>query len=524
MDLTRRRDRERYARQLTHATPAAMIMDATVAREAGDWRAACTAAGVDVHVDLRDVAARFGTAQASMIEADLAGFAPDFLRRHLPRADSAALEPGVRLVLSRRPEPFRTPGRLLRRRGTPVLVVTLPPTMDAPQRLALRVADVHELTGWWVDMPAWAWFDAAVTERRWAYGASASRLPWDGGDGPGDRASEFERLLAETGGDRLEDLFRSAGVEVADPNGRAWHSYALARAQANLPVLSAEAHRLAGRYREMLGGTTFRPLGWSGLDLTVRADGSVVVSTWDWAAGQGKTGPVGFGVAAPLDAALLRWGVLTPEELHPLVHEALFPGRAQDWRPVLHEPYAQVRVRCGGQWHVVEVIGAAVSTPHHDEAALQREALLGALGGRVSGCAGARAGFRTGGKSVPKEIRKLRQHHLARARHGDTDGVLSDLAAGTDPHFRDGHGRTLLHWLAHLDHRRVLPVLLAAGLPIAEPDVDGRTALHAAALAGNAELMTVLVAAGAPADARDARGKNADDLLAETRKRLRAAG
>ncbi|BCY10657.1 ankyrin repeat domain-containing protein [Actinoplanes sp. L3-i22] len=386
MDLERRQDRERYATMLDLAAPAGMIAAATAARLAGDWRAACAAALVDVHLDLRGVADVFGAGPAAKIEADLAGFAPDFVRRHLPREFDGPFWPHLRVVLYRSAEPIT----VKRWRGAPVLVLTLPRMNDMAQRPALRVVDASDLTGTWKELPAWAWYAGAVRERTRAYES---------------------------------------------------------------------------------------PAGY---------------------------GPAGSRSRAPQDAALVRAGTLTPDQLHPLVHEALFPDRTQDWQPIRHETYGAHRVRCGTDWHLVEVLGASVETPYHDEAELRREETLRALGGRVSGCAAAAAGFRAGGKGIPKEIRRHRQRILTRAFYGDTDGLLADLAAGCDPRFRDAEGRTLMHRLAHVDHARVLPVLLAAGLSVDEPDHHGRTPLHAAAYSGAEDVMAALIAAGARASVQDA--------------------
>jgi hypothetical protein len=344
VDLERQRDRERYAQIMEYASPAGMILEATAARLAGDWRAACAAAAVDVRVDPLEVSVRFGTEPAAMLEAELAGFAPDFLRRHLPRTRTGALRPGMLVVLAR--EAVRMG------RGVPVPVVRLPYSEDAPQRLVFRVMDSGDLPDPRLWLAPWTWQAGAVEERRWAYGPFAGREPW--------RSAE--------------------GVSVpGDP-----------------------------------------------------------------------------GVDPPGDAALLRWGTLIPDQLHPLVHEALFPDRVQDWQPLLHDPCGAYRVRCGTDWHIVEGIGASVRTPHHDEAELRREP--------AAGCARAVAGFLTGEKPVPKALRKHRQRIFARAFHGDTDGLLTDLAAGCDPRFRDVRGRSLMQWIGHVDRERVRPVLLAAGL------------------------------------------------------------
>lgn len=520
MDLERRRDRERYARRMEYASPAGMIVEATAARLAGDWRAACAAAAVDVHVDLRAVAVRFGAEAAAAIEADLAGLAPDFLRRHLPRDDSDALHPGVRAVFSTATEPFR--------RDTPVLVVTLPTTETAAQRLGLRVVAAGDLGGTWLDLPAWAWHAGAVAERRAAYGASAERLPWHSADGTpyaqgAPQECDFERLLAVTEPDRIADLYRTAGLVVDSGKQGEWFLLRLGLLQDRLPLIAAEARRLIDRYRALLpgredGGVLLPSVAWQTLDLRVHDDGSMSV-TWDGSWTRTATGPSAFGIGAPRDVALLRWGALTADQFHPLVHEALFPGRAQDWQPITHEPYGAYRVRCGGNWHVVEGIGASVETPHHSVAELRREDLLGVLGGRVSGCAAAAESFRRGTKPVPKEIRKHRQRLFGRAFHGDTDGLLADLEAGFDPRLRDGLGRSLMHWVAYVDHARVLPVLLAGGLSVDLQDRDGRTPLHVAAQSGAEDAMAALLAAGARAGMQDAEGRTARDVLALSRKR-----
>ncbi|BCJ39771.1 hypothetical protein GCM10010168_77730 [Actinoplanes ianthinogenes] len=503
MDQGRRLDRERYLRQLGYATPAGMVLEATAARLAGNWRAACAAAGVQVNLDLRDVADDFGTAAAEMIEADLAGLAPDYLRRHLPRTEAFRLEPGMLVVLSRWPFPFAKPGL---RAGTPVLAVILPAGWESPQRLELRVIETGSLRERWVDLPEWAWHAGAVTERRWAYGASAARLPWQAGDlaGP-DRASEFERLLARSDPGRIKDLYRSAGLAVEQGERPRWLPQELLRLQDRLPVLAAEARRLAFRYGDLLrdpdtGDVVLPATAWGSPQVLARADGSLLVSARSGSASRWG-GPLAFGTSAPVDAALLRWGRLSPDELHPLVHEALFPGREQDWQPITHDPYASFRVRCGGEWHLVEAAGASVLTSHAGP-----------------GCAAARAGFRTGRKPVPKEVRKLRQRIFAQVFHGDTDAVLADVAAGFDPALRDGRGRTLLHLIGYLDHERVLPVLLAAGLSLEERDAAGHTPLHTAALSGSTAAMAALIAAGAFEDARDPAGNTPRQLLPAVRR------
>lgn len=78
-------DRPAWRRIRRYAVPGWMIEQATAHRLAGDWRAACAAAAVDVEFELPAVEARYGAAVAEAVAEDLRHFAPDLLRWHLPR-------------------------------------------------------------------------------------------------------------------------------------------------------------------------------------------------------------------------------------------------------------------------------------------------------------------------------------------------------------------------------------------------------------------------------------------------------
>ncbi|MER7335847.1 MULTISPECIES: ankyrin repeat domain-containing protein [unclassified Micromonospora] len=527
--MERRRERDRQLRFLRYASPPGMVEAATARRRAGDWRGACAAAAVDAHVDLRDVASRYGGGEAARIEAELRALAPDLMRRFLPRTGSLTLLPRAAVVLTRLPGPVRTDERLLRR-GIPLLVATLPLTDRAPQRIGLRVTESHRLPSRWHDLPGWCWDAEAVDARRWAYGASATRLAWHTPDGhpypPGgtggaapadDRAAEVEALAALLSAGRPVAAYEAAGFAVEPDgdrqNGARFAALLAAHAPA-LPVLADEARRLAHRY-----AATTQVSADHRLAVELAADGRLSVRRASWH--EPAVGPCAFGLPGPADVALLRRGDLTPDELHPLVHEALFPRRAQAWRAPAPAPPAPIRIRCGSDWHVVQLADGRLATPHHSDEELSREFLLAGLGGPLVGCAAAVRAWRTGARPVPKEIRRLRQDVFARALHGDTDGVLALLADGLDPGLRDGAGGTLMHWLSHLDHARMLPALAAAGLDVDERDRDGRTPLHAAAVALDTEVMEALLAAGADADAVDAQGRTPAGLLAATRKLTR---
>ncbi|MBO4208668.1 ankyrin repeat domain-containing protein, partial [Micromonospora echinofusca] len=325
-----------------------------------------------------------------------------------------------------------------------------------------------------------------------------------------------ETIAARLAAGDLVHAYEAAGlaVDLADPP-RWWSAWPLesllGRYASTLPVLAAEVRRLAHRY----GATTLVSIDGT-LAVDVATDGGLTVRRAPRREDRG--GPYVFGLAAPADVALLRHGRLRPDELHPLVHAALFPDRVQSWHPPAPAPRRHVRVWCGPDWHVVEVTGGQIRSRHHTADELQREFLLAGLGGPITGCAAAVRAWRTGAAPVPKEIRTIRRDVFALARHGDTDGLLAVLADGLDVGLRDGRGGTLLHWVSHVDHARVLPVLLAAGLSPADRDRAGGTPLHAAAEALAVEVMTALVDAGADPQARDGAGRTPADVLALARR------
>ncbi|MEE6261623.1 ankyrin repeat domain-containing protein [Plantactinospora sonchi] len=516
-----------------------MVAAATARRQQGDWRGACAAAGFDVHIDLHDLANRYGTEEAARVEADLTGFAPDLLRQFLPRTPTSMLAPQVRVVLSRRTEPLWTPPpagqrdgrqRVPSRRPAPVLVATLPESASAPQRVELRVAEVERLPDRWHDLPDWCWHADAVEQRRWAYGASPTRLAWHRPDGtpyrtgepgrtqwPDDRASEVEtihRLLAEN---RVLDAYAAAGLTVDLDEEQAWYrwnqwaDYELVRLGPTLPLLAAEARRLAGRY-----ACAMLPDGDRNSSLVVDDGPPTVRRT---RRGQRLWGPDPFVLRAPIEAGLLNRGLLRRDDLHPLVHEALFPDRVQDWRVPPPAPVPAIRIRCGPDWHALSVTDGRLVAQRHTEQELRRELVLGGLGGPISGCAAAVRAWRTGQGPVPKQIRLIRRDFFALARHGDTDALLALLADGFDPALRDGDGGTLLHWLHRLDHAEMLPLLLAAGLSVDERDRNGDTPLHRAARAAATEVMAALVEAGADAGLPDALGRTPAVVLGQARGR-----
>lgn len=67
------------------AVPPSMIETATARRRAGDWAGACAAAHIDVDLQPRLVARRYGRDFAARLRSDLRHLAPDLLRWHMPR-------------------------------------------------------------------------------------------------------------------------------------------------------------------------------------------------------------------------------------------------------------------------------------------------------------------------------------------------------------------------------------------------------------------------------------------------------
>jgi ankyrin repeat protein len=157
-----------------------------------------------------------------------------------------------------------------------------------------------------------------------------------------------------------------------------------------------------------------------------------------------------------------------------------------------------VRVWCQGAWHQVAVRDGRLDALAHTSAEAERESVVSALGGELSGCFAVQRAWRDG-RRLPKKLRAQRRVLFDRALAGDTHGVLVLLDAGWDPAVREGDsGKTLLHLLADLDHELLLDRLLTAGLDVNALDHRGRGALQAAVCGGGSPaLVRALADAGA---------------------------
>lgn len=511
-----------WQRVRRYAVPTRMIDECTDRRLAGDWRGACAAGRVDTDVDLAEVARTHGAAAAERIVAELAGFAPDLLRWHLPRAlgGRTSLATGLTFTLAPRLDVVG--------QDTPALQVELPKTVDGSQRLRLTVAPLGKAPG--PELPGYLWHATESAGLRQAYGGDAHRLPFltpDGapvpiagftaatGDGAPARAERSAALLAT---EQLVEAWREAGLELDEtlPAFRYSH-YKVSREQVlgqrlHLVALAPAVRRLASRHAAE--GVVLNA-DWR-LRFLFTPDGDTVRVRMLGENERRGDLPV---LAEPLylvppDLELLHRGLVTPADLHPLVRAALFP-HARGGVPAARGPaFGPVRVRCRGQWHRIDNAGGRLVPLDHTPDEVRREHALRALGGKVAGCFAAQQGWTDGSTRLPRALRDQRRELMQTILHGDTQAVLAMLDAGLDPHVRDGRGSTLLHLLRCLDHEVLLPRLLAAGLPIDARDHRRRTPLHVAVgWVGTPALVLALLEAGADPKAEDDNGTSVTDLV-----------
>lgn len=476
------------------AVPAWMIEQATAHRLAGDWRAACATAAVDVGFDLPGIEARHGAAVAGAVADDLRHFAPDLLRWHLPRTlgGRTTIEPDLRIVLA-------SYGGA----DGPALSVTTPAMTEGPQRLTLHCAPVRPVKG-----------------NRYGGGGSrpeswvAARPFWDARCAPelgarfGEPTGPADRIARLQAAGEMDAAYEAAGIErdlTVPPVRRYQRTVDPQALFSRLPLalarLAPETRRLVAagagdRFRVAFGWPAFLLLETEGTDrlrarFAEQAEALTVPAlpryTWQ-----------------PLpDLELVRTGRITPHELHPLVAAALFPGAGPAAGPPGPDTGGPVRVRCRGGWHEVRSRGGVLDVPHTPEEQ-QRERAMRAFGGAVSGCFAVQQIWTTGEGRLPRALRAQRHELFLRAQHGDTPGVLALLDAGVDPRIRDARGRGLLHTLHLLDHEALLPRLLAAGLDLEARDKAERTPLLSAVhWGGSADLVRALLAAGSRIDVTD---------------------
>ena len=536
-----------WRRVRKYAVPRWMIEQATERRLAGDWQGACAAANVDVALDLADIGRREGATVAEVVEADLAHLAPDLLRWHLPRylRGRSTIQPDRVVILA------RYQGGAA---GDLYLYVAPLKMVEGPQRLTLSLGDIvlagkrgstqsTQVENWAASRHLWDARHVGELRERSGGGNRApfhnadgtlrsdSELPLDN-PGSGDPAAytEWVTLLRELG--EPEQAFGAAGITLDQtlPQGRYRTRPSLLDILARYPLAISRLEPEMRRLADAGFGTRFSivPTGWSlGILLELGQQPVRHIGLGQRRFRRSQAGPV-IRLAAreelkdasllpeacwrPLpDLNLLRHGVISPEDLHPMVSASLFPGRAPqeaDGPPGLDLP-APVRVRCRGEWHEVRSSEGRLLVPHTVEEE-RRERVMRAFGGPVAGCFAAQQAWTSGVGRLPRALRDQRREFFQRVQHGDTSAVLRLLDAGVDLRIRDGRQRTLLHLLPLLDWEVLLPRLLDAGLDIEARDHHQRTPLHVAVGEGPEGLVRALLDAGARTDVAD----NQDNTLA----------
>ncbi|MGW2092980.1 hypothetical protein [Promicromonospora sukumoe] len=344
-----------------------MIETATARRLVGDWAGACAAARVDVDVDLRHLRRTYGVDLAAAVRADLRYLAPDLLRWHMPRVmPDGLLRPGTTSTLARYPLPDG---------GTGHLVVRTPPAWaGGPQRMSLAWWDVGDRA-------------APHPDRR--FRLDLHRHLWDA-----RRSAELVERV-----ERVRPASDVAAPAASTPVSGVPDGWAVTRwaAEAALLVRSDGVPR---------GDVTVR-LGRRHLVLRVDADGvpqaptshdlgdllDVPSRTHPSRTGAARTGrPPSPGTAVlpdaatwvPPDVLLLRAGLVTPGDLHPLVADALAPGSTRHSRDAPAPGTRQVD--CRGETHRLTVVDGVLTALDHAPDEIRHEELLAQLGGTLLPC------------------------------------------------------------------------------------------------------------------------------------------
>lgn len=507
-----------------YGVPAEMVSLATARRAAGDVAGACAAAHADLCADVRAVAPE----HADTLAADLRHLVPDLVRWHLPRWSAGGqglIQPAKRITLARY--------------GADALYVRTPVRLGAPQRFQVCLGpldaddrDVRADT--WVHARH-LWDDRHTGELRERLGGR-DRLPFHAPEGrllapdelpaadvsraPDDPVAwhEWITLLQDAGHET--EAWAAAGIPLeAEPESVPWWRGTRPRGRVSLPALR-DALRRSRPGDVLLVSDLARFLGLQ-FRVSITEHGSTTVR-------------LGYGVrdddTPPLpradwqdlpDPDLLRLGLLTPAELHPLVRDALFSGTDDDYRPVRRDPPTQTRVRCGSGWHRIRWHDGSMELTAHTPEEIRRESALRALGAPVPGCFTVTRDWETGTAAVlRKDLRALRRHAVLLLVHGDTAGFVRLLDTGLPPAgIRRRDGRGPLHLLGHLDPAgHDLPALVdrlvAAGIDPNAKDAAERTPLQTVLHAGGtAPLVRALLDAGADPTAVDGLGQTTLHLL-----------
>ncbi|WP_306368098.1 hypothetical protein [Nocardiopsis sp. CC223A] len=513
-----------------YGVPRTMIERAAERRSVGDWRGACAAADVAVDLDLRALRRAHGAEFTERLLDDLHHLVPDLVRWHFPRFwhGDGRLLPGQRLLLSRPGGdggPWLTVHRADRHTyGHRRLVLkaaehTWADILLAPGESAMRVSHWENVPHVW-ETSRHLWDSRSVGEARERWGGGPDRAPFLNPDGtprtvdglptadpgPGDPAARTEWIDGLHRAGRVVEAFAAAGIGFDPAPVEMEYAGPVDPVEA-LSYTPLAVSRLVGEV-ERLAEAGFGDVHWFPYDADGRfvversPDGSVSLRLEAWTSwkknGDRSILPEVCRIPS-IDVDVVRDG-MSPDELHPLVREAIAPGRGPADGPVgpLPPPAPEpVRVRCGGEWHTVAHADGRLSIPHTGEEQ-DREAALRALGGSAVGCHGAREAWSTGEGRLPRALARLRDDLFDRVKQGDGEALLAYLDAGGDPRVRDRGGRNLLHYLHLLDHEALLPRLLAGGADLEARDAEEQTPLfRITRMGGPPGLARALLAAGA---------------------------
>ncbi|MFB6864328.1 hypothetical protein ACFCZQ_04835 [Streptomyces virginiae] len=439
-----------WLRVREYAVPASMIETATARRHAGDWAAACAAAGIDVDFNLRSLARSHGRALADRIRADLRHLAPDLLRWHMPRvAPDGLLRPDLTVTLAR----YDTTGSGDAAPAVHLVARTPPTWADGGQRISLALWDGSRSgTGVAAGDPR----RGSRPDRR--FRLDLHRHLWD--------ARRTDELRVRSGADRPAG--DSPGPEPEPELTRTLppeHGCAVDRWAAEAGIVLRAEGRTTGSVTVRLG-TRQRLV----LDLVAGGDGdadgqgagmpSLRIGTAP-TDGSAHTLPVLPDAAAWVlpDLELLRTGSIDADRLHPLVAAALAPDRspAAPSRTADPEPGpGQPRlVECRGSRHRIGLVDGVLTPLDHGPAEVRREELLAALSGTPLPCLRAiDAAHRR-----PDCLTGVRE----RLDHGDIAGALAVVEGllGPGATLRPG---PLLDELEAAARRRITYGLFRAGL------------------------------------------------------------
>ncbi|MGI5171701.1 hypothetical protein ACQEU3_45880 [Spirillospora sp. CA-253888] len=445
-----------------YAVPHWMIERATERRAAGDWRGACEAAGIKVAVDPAKVGKEYGREVAAALEDDLSGLAPDLVRWHAPwigKERRFAQNPWAALAVYGPRWYDNGEGE-----HTPALCLELPLRKKGTARFILTLGQDTPYRDDWTDELRCLW-NADDAAGLLAVEGGRERAPFFEPDGRLRDAS----LLPHRGPEPADPVARAEWITLLQENGPL--DEALAACGDGLQEMYAAADHFERRWWEegpwaahKLGPALVRGLRRLPPDqrhlhvqfpapvITLGPDGALRPAPRDLriprlATAHWRVSP---------DLELLRAGRLTPDDLHPLVRAALFPGRAAPAGtvgPRVVRAPVPATVRCRGERHQVWFENGELRTPHHSAEEVRREDALVAFGGTSAGCF---AVPRTWGDRrrgpMPPELADQRDELFGRMEHHDTEGVLRMLELGHDPSVRDERGRFLAELLPF--HRR----------------------------------------------------------------------